>query len=71
MDVYVVHHVDDRDDDEDVKLIGIYSTEDDARAAIARLVMQPGFRDVPNGFQVNRHTVGEDNWTEGFKIVDE
>ena len=72
MDVYIVQHVDDRgDDDEDVKLIGIYSTEEDARAAIARLVMQPGFRDVPNGFHVDRYTVGEDNWTEGFIIVDE
>lgn len=47
MDVYVVQHVDDRADDRgDVKLIGIYSTEEDARAAMARLVVQPGFRDV-------------------------
>ena len=72
MDVYIVQHVDDRaDDDEDVKLIGIYPTEEDARAAIARLVVQPGFRDVPNGFHVDRYTVGEDHWTEGFMIVDE
>ena len=72
MDVYIVQHVDDRaDDNEDVKLIGIYSTEGDAQAAIARLVVRPGFRDVPNGFRVDRYTVGEDHWTEGFMIVDE
>jgi homoserine kinase type II len=70
MDVYLVQHVDDRVD-EDVKLIGIYSTEEDAHAAIARLVVQPGFQDVPKGFHVDRYTVGKDHWTEGFKIVDE
>jgi len=34
---------------------------------LARLVVQPGLRDVPNGFYVDRYTVGEDNWTESFK----
>ena len=52
-----------------MKLIGIYRTEDDARAAIARLVVQPGFRDMPDGFHMDRYAVGKDHWTEGFVTV--
>jgi hypothetical protein len=38
-----------RDDD---KLIGVYRSEDDARAAIERLRDKPGFKDAPDGFAV-------------------
>jgi homoserine kinase type II len=65
--VYLLHHV--RSDDEfedDAKLIGVYKTDAAARAAIARLGKQPGFRDHPNGFQINAYELDEDHWTEGF-----
>ena len=45
--VFILHHERPETDRmvEDVKLIGAYSTEEAALAAIARLVVQPGFRD--------------------------
>ncbi|MGN6058985.1 MAG: DUF7336 domain-containing protein [Sphingomicrobium sp.] len=65
--VYPLFHV--RSDDEygdDAKLIGVYSSEDEARQAIARLADQPGFRDHPNGFQFEPYELNKDHWSEGF-----
>jgi hypothetical protein len=67
---YVLHHVvREFEDDEDAKLIGVYLTEDEARAAIARLADQPGFREHPAGFQINPYPVNKDHWAEGFLTV--
>ena len=68
--VYVLHHVvREFEDDEDAKLIGVYSTEDEARAAIARLVNQPGFSEHQEGFRIDPYPVNRDHWTEGFVTV--
>ena len=68
--VYVLQHVvREFEDDEDVKMIGVYSSESDARQAIARLADQPGFRDHPGGFQIDPYELNKDHWTEGFVTV--
>ena len=70
MDVFVVQHVHELfDESEDSKLIGVYSSEDKANAAIARLVLQPGFRETANGFHVSKYVVDGDHWVEGFVRV--
>jgi hypothetical protein len=67
MDVFVVQHVHEiGDDNEDVKVIGIYSTDESAKAAVARLSLQPGFRETVGGFHIDRYTLDHDQWTEGF-----
>jgi hypothetical protein len=48
------------------KLIGVYSTSAKARRVIRRLRTQPGFREAPRGFAVDRYRIDEDNWVEGF-----
>ena len=53
-------------DDEDAKLIGVYSSESAAQKAIKRLRRQPGFRDFPDGFCIDRYRIDEDSWAEGF-----
>jgi len=64
--VFVVQHVHVlAADEEDVKLIGVYSTRDAAQKAIDRLKSQPGFRDTPTGFSIDAYTLDEDNWAEG------
>lgn len=68
--VYVlwhVHHIGDRNDDE--KLIGVYRTEDDVSATIARLQNKPGFRESREGFQVETYELNQDHWTEGYASV--
>lgn len=67
MDVYLLWHVHEMpDDEEDVKLIGVYASPEDAEAGKARVGSQPGFRDTPDGFLVDRYVIGEDHWAEGF-----
>lgn len=67
MDVFILWHVHEMSDGEDdAKLIGVYATAEDAVAARLRVLDQPGFRELPEGFHVDRHTVGEDHWTEGY-----
>jgi hypothetical protein len=50
-------------------LIGVYRTEDSAKAAVERVKDQPGFRDYPQGFGIYEHFLDKDSWTEGFARV--
>lgn len=68
--VYLLWHV--RSDDpykEDSKLIGVYRSKESAAAAVLRLKGQPGFRDHPQGFEVNSYPLDKDYWTGGFVSV--
>jgi hypothetical protein len=72
MDVYLLWHVSKMPGGaEDAKLIGVYASAKDAERATIRLLPQPGFRDAPNGFSVERFRVGEDHWTQGYVYVAE
>jgi hypothetical protein len=65
--VFVVHHEYQRDDDRDeIKLIGIYSTEAKAKSAIERLRVLPGFRESPDGFSVDCYPLDADHLAEGL-----
>lgn len=66
--VFILQHVYEFDDGhEDVKLIGVFSSEALARAAQQRVSDQPGFRDLPDGFVISEHHVnGEVGWREGY-----
>lgn len=70
MDVFVVQHVHELGEDrEDVKFIGVYATEESARAAVERLSIQPGFKDTRDGFCIDCYEVDQDHWTEGFVTI--
>lgn len=58
-------------DDEDEKLIGVYRTEEDAKAAILRVKDKPGFVESPTGFEISRYELNKDSWTEGYVTVTE
>ena len=67
MNVIILWHVHELSDDrEDVKLIGVYASIEDAEAARKRLEAKPGFRDLPDGVQVDEYTIGQDHWTDGY-----
>ena len=67
MDTFVLQHVHVLDEDEeDVKMIGVYSSQEAAEAAIARMRLLPGFREAPDGFNIDRYQLDEDNWTSGY-----
>jgi hypothetical protein len=70
MDVFVLWHVNELPDgEEDAKLLGVYSLQESADNAKKRMLSQPGFRDFPHGFVIERYQVDQDHWTEGFVTV--
>ena len=47
-------------------LIGVYSSDAEARAAIERVKDQPGFVQFHEGFRIYPYRLDQDSWTEGF-----
>lgn len=71
--VFVLEHTryedDNSDNDiEDFKLIGVFTSLEQAKAAIAQLSAQPGFKDYPNGFHIDEYPLGQINWSSGFVV---
>lgn len=64
--VYLLWHQHGEDDEEDAKLLGVYSTEAAATARQAEAVLLPGFRRFPDGFLIDGYELDRDEWTEGF-----
>jgi hypothetical protein len=68
--VYLLWFVQEQDDREGCELlIGVYSSEAEAKAAIERVKGKRSFADFPEGFQIHAYQLDQDHWTEGF-IVD-
>jgi hypothetical protein len=59
-----IHKMPNGDDNE--KLIGVYASNMDARAAQARISDKPGFIDCPEGFHIVEYNIGKDSWEEGY-----
>jgi len=57
------------DGGEDIKLIGVYSTEDLAHKALLRFLNTKGFKDYPDGFEISEYKLDQDHWTNGFITV--
>jgi hypothetical protein len=65
--VYVVQHTRPKaDGGEDVKLLGAYSSRENAEKAVYRFRNLPGFIDTADGFNVDEYQVDQDYWQEGF-----
>jgi hypothetical protein len=67
---YLLYHVREMNpDEEDSKLIGVYSSRRNAQEARLRSSKLPGFRKYPDGFVIDRYIVNEDGWTSGFATM--
>lgn len=51
---------------DDVRLLGVSSSELPDESAMARARLRPGFRDEPECFCLGTYTVDEDDQTDGF-----
>ncbi|MGV9242548.1 DUF7336 domain-containing protein [Streptomyces sp. NPDC003710] len=56
----------DEQDGDDVKLLGIYSTEEKAEECIVRARLLPGFQDEPECFVIVPYLLDDDTWQDGF-----
>lgn len=52
--------------DEDVKVIGVFSTLEQAQKAGEELSSKGGFRDGIDGFSVDEYEIDKIFWTEGY-----
>ena len=67
MTLYVLQHVHHLEDDlENIKFIGVYSSEENAMAAIKRLSLTPGFAEAIDGFDISKYEVDKDHWVDGY-----
>ena len=67
MKVYVVQHVHELgENNENIKFIGVYSSEENANAAMSRLRQKPGFRNAPDGFNLDEYDLDQDYWKDGY-----
>lgn len=62
--VYLLWHTNSLNDD--IKLIGVYSSEKIAMEKITVYKKIPGFCDDKEGFEVSKYQIDRDHWTEGF-----
>ena len=81
MEVFIVQHLHTiNEDEEDIKIIGIYSSREKAFAAITRLKTKSGFKDFhrlidpslddqSDGFYIDKYELDKDDWSEGFFSV--
>ncbi|MFD6155085.1 hypothetical protein ACFWF7_16615 [Nocardia sp. NPDC060256] len=60
------HYYELPDGAEKLRIIGVYSSEANAKRAIERMVKLPGFSHRPGDFQIVRHSLNRDHWTRGF-----
>ena len=68
MEVFLLWHIhiDHKLGDEDVKLIGVYSSIDHANVAQSKAENLAGFKDSKEGFEISVNIVDKDEWTSGF-----
>lgn len=71
--VYVLWHVgpdfDEKGDEEGGKLLGVFSSEEAARAWQEKAMLLPGFRDAPDRFLIDAYELDKPMWTEGYSTV--
>jgi hypothetical protein len=54
------------DNEDDIKLLGVYRTEERAQRRIDEARTEPGFVADPDCFWIETHTLDVDRWVGGF-----
>lgn len=69
-ELYLVQHENvDEGYIEEMRIIGIYSSEKEAQNAIERVKKLYGFSDYLRGFQITKYILDKDQWVAGFKFM--
>jgi len=67
--VFLLQHSYELDECEETKLIGIYSSREQAETAIQKYKNVLGFKDYPDCFYLDEYELDKDHWEEGFITV--
>lgn len=68
--IWQLHHVHEQPDGcEDIKQIGIFASEGEARAAVEKVKLEPGFREYPNDFVLGEVSLGYVAFEQGFVTI--
>lgn len=67
--VFILHHSYELEGCDETKLIGAYSTKEQAELAITRLKDKNGFKYRPDAFEITEYELDQDNWKEGFSTM--
>ncbi|MBM3611256.1 MAG: hypothetical protein FJX18_07055 [Alphaproteobacteria bacterium] len=68
-EVFILHHTygSDKEEDDNWKELGIYSSRPKAWNAIRRFRKKPGFKEYPKGFLISKYILDKDDGClEGF-----
>jgi homoserine kinase type II len=64
--MYILEHIRQLNEIDEMKFIGVYSAFSDAKDAIQRMANKPGFKEYRDGFVIFKLNTDNDNWQEGF-----
>lgn len=64
--IFLLHHTYGESESETYKLLGAFSSREQAQAAIAHYLNLPGFRDYPDSYEISDYVIGRLHWPEGF-----
>ncbi len=65
--VYLLQHSYELDNGcEETKLLGVFSSKQNAEEAIKEYKQLPGFRDKQENFFIDKYEVDKKHWVEGF-----
>lgn len=67
--VYLLHHYYETEFGcDEVKILGIFSSQQEAETAIKTYLDLPGFRDRKDDFYIDAYELNKKRWIEGFGI---
>jgi hypothetical protein len=55
---------------EQIKIIGVYSSELNAEKTLRNYVSKPGFNKQPDNFEIVSYKLDRDGWVDGFFTTD-
>ncbi|ECF1703910.1 TPA: hypothetical protein JEL63_003289 [Salmonella enterica subsp. enterica serovar Enteritidis] len=69
MNLYVLWHIHSEDmDNEEEEIIGVYTSEELAKAALKRSQSQLRFADPNSKLDIDSYTLDRDYWGDGFGV---
>lgn len=68
--VYLLWHTRVDGDDEDDKLLGVFSSQENAEEAKQNALTKAGFKDYPDGFCIVEYEINKQEWLDGFVTID-